>query len=163
MKTLADIIGQLSRKDRIILCISLNRIGYKEYQMHEGLLPWVPVDDAIKAVEMAYMVDSGLTKDLLQRLKVYQNPNTFLMYLADKKVLKRCGPHPELGVKLPGHKMMAEAGVKWHQFAKKYKPNPISVDVMFSLRKIARGCWLVSAKPEHKSRVQNYLLDHCAV
>jgi len=86
--------------------------------------------------------------------------STFKLTLNDAKVFKRFGRHPERGVRLPFlPPVKAEAGMRWVQFSKKYKPNPIEVSPTITLTKV-KGNWIISCPKHHFGIVSEWLRDN---
>lgn len=84
------------------------------------------------------------------------------LYLNDAKVIKRFGPHPERGVKIPGTLKKVTVGFRWSLPHRDYIPDDdVLVQPCMRLQCLKKGKWLISVEASYAEKAQKYLLDNC--
>lgn len=84
------------------------------------------------------------------------------MYLNDTKVFKQFGRYPEHGKAMRSLGVIqTTAGIRWHQWAGKFKPNPTDVSPTVALKRLKPGCYEVVVNPKYEEAVSLWLMDNC--
>ena len=82
--------------------------------------------------------------------------------LDNKLVFKFFGAYPERGMLMKGLPTMNKfAGIKYSEFARKWKPNPIDVWPVLVLKNAGGNRWAVSIQAEYLEVALQWLRDNC--
>lgn len=161
--TLRTVWHLFTVEDRAIIRYQLTQQLPKHANLHAGLLPFVVIEEAITALDIAFGKSSSRRlKELKTKLEAvaYTNDDALILKLNDAKVVKRFGTHPEHGKPFP-----------WLP-ADLSKFTPIEKDAVVKttfhetpcialIRTGQSGWWRVQCDPRHRGRVEEWLLDYC--
>lgn len=87
-------------------------------------------------------------------------PVKFQMYLDDRKVGRRYGTSaPTLGISIPGHEIIVQAGFQWSESKEEWIKPDLKVQRKFTLRRIKKGLWEVSVDAVARERVTSMLFN----
>ena len=86
-----------------------------------------------------------------------------ILNLLDHLVLKHFGQHPERGRRMKLRTIKAYAGMKPPAFGKngEWKPNPVTVDAVVSLKYVSKNMWDVQVDPLFRESTEWWLIDTC--
>jgi hypothetical protein len=162
---LAEALETLKPKEKHSICFALNETKILGYEVHPGLLPFVKVNDALRAL---YMVGEGRRyyQQIMSKLKhlfSIDMASTWVMHLNDARVCRRFGAHPERGHTIQfAPKKKVTVGVKWSLPKGDYMPDTdVLVAPHVSLQCIQRGMWRVKCDAKYREMVSQYLVDYC--
>ena len=168
-RSLAVHIEKFSVKDKGVLCAALNITNQMGYEVHQGLLPFINVDDALLALTQLHSKGTkwrraANVKSKLTQLYGVTGAVMFPMFLNSRKVAKRFGAHPERGhiiQQVP--KKRVTVGVRWSLPKRDFEPDD---DVLVKPHVVLKcdgrdGRWLITCESRYQNHVSTYLMDWC--
>ena len=85
-----------------------------------------------------------------------------ILYLNDKKVVRRFGGNPERGIRLPAVSKRVTVGVRWSLPRKKYEPDDnVLVNPIIALKSKGKGRWELICEPVYSRQAEQYLEANC--
>lgn len=172
--TLAVHLEKLKPKEKGIIVWALNATRQVGYEVHQGMLPFINVNDAIIALNLysntpaRQINNSRILAEVRSKLRQAYGINesvTFTMLLNSKKIAKRFGAHPERGHKIPHvQKKRVTVGVRWSLPKRDHEPDD---DVLVAPHVVLKlfnrsGWWEVTCEKQYRNHVTTFLLDYCS-
>lgn len=170
--TLRLYMDRLDRQDKALLVRLINEAAVLGSECHLGMLPFVTMGQA--AMTMRVSGNTKAIRRLANKLETWNwvagddetSVVTFSIWAMDEQIIHQFGPHPELGVRLPGGyipKIKVTAGLKWSLPKRDYVPDEnVMVDPMIKLTPnlTLQNCWTVTCPTRFKHIVAGWFVDH---
>lgn len=168
-------IDRLNAKEQAVICLLARHSGRFEGrgEIHQGLLPFLPVKEVIILMKTIIGLDAmGQYKRtcnrILMKLSEANEPEgktTFLMKLNHAKVYKQFGRNPERGKPLPYlQKVKVTVGLKWSLPKKQWLPDKdVLVTPCVTLKRAddRSNYWVVTTLWKCRPAVELWLQQYC--
>lgn len=170
-RTLAVHLEALKPVEKGLIVWALNATNHLGYAVHQGMLPFITVDDALTVLTIyggstqhGKHISANIRSELRGAYGISEAVS-WSMKLDTKKVSRRFGAHPERGHTIPQvQKKRVTVGVKWSLPKKDHVPDD---DVLVAPHVVLRplyqkGWWEISCEKRYRNHVTTFLLDYCS-
>lgn len=172
--TMVKVLHLLTAEDRMIICFHLRKNSIQYSGVHEGLLPFVDLEEAVKAVftsanKNAAERPAGRRRllELASKMKgpLHGESGASALQLDDMKVFRRFGPHPERGQAMKWLPLEKVTVALRNRFGRLEPDDDVHVAPVVALKKVDdgpyhKGFWQVNVADKHRHVVERWLIDN---